>query len=175
MVTLDKRALIIGRFQPFHNGHLRVVRKIATGGAQFILGIGSAQVSHTQENPFTAGERILMISRALEEAGLPTHFFIPIEDVNRHSVWVSHVESLCPPFDVVYTNNPLSKRLFSERGYRVVSSPLYNRKVYSGTEIRRRIAAGGRWEHLVPPAVKRTITAIHGVGRIRELVSNGKG
>ncbi len=53
-------ALLIGRFQPFHNGHLEVVKTISKKCDRMIIGIGSAQLSHTFENPFTAGERHLI-------------------------------------------------------------------------------------------------------------------
>src|SRR5256885_9498938 len=51
------RALFVGRFQPFHRGHLSMVKRILESNSEIIVGIGSAQYSHTGENPFTAGER----------------------------------------------------------------------------------------------------------------------
>ncbi|EQD45121.1 nicotinamide-nucleotide adenylyltransferase, partial [mine drainage metagenome] len=51
------RAFVVGRFQPFHNGHLHVIKEILSQYSSVIIGIGSAQYSHTMENPFTAGER----------------------------------------------------------------------------------------------------------------------
>jgi nicotinamide-nucleotide adenylyltransferase len=126
--------LLIGRFQPFLLGHLEVVRKIAKECDELIIGIGSAQISHTFDNPFTAGERHLMISRALREDGIKDFFLVPIVDINQYGVWVSHVRSMVPPFERVYTNNPLTKRLFSN-GYEV-PLPMFKRSV-SGTEIRR--------------------------------------
>ena len=90
-------ALLIGRFQPFHLGHLEVVKAIAKECDRLIVGIGSAQLSHTFENPFTAGERHLMISRALTDEGLHNFFLVPIVDINRYAVWVAHVSSLVPP------------------------------------------------------------------------------
>ncbi|MBP7820288.1 MAG: adenylyltransferase/cytidyltransferase family protein, partial [Candidatus Methanofastidiosum sp.] len=53
------RALYIGRFQPFHLGHLHVVKLILNSSKEIIIAIGSSQVSHTIQNPFTAGERFL--------------------------------------------------------------------------------------------------------------------
>jgi nicotinamide-nucleotide adenylyltransferase len=160
--------LLIGRFQPFHKGHLEVVRSIAKKCDSLIIGIGSAQYSHTVENPFTAGERHLMISRALKEEGMEEYFLVPIVDINRYAVWVSHVVSLVPPFEVVFTNNNLTRRLFSEASYQVRDSPMFNRELYSGTEIRRRMATGEDWKGLVPPAVAKVIGEIDGVGRIRD-------
>ena len=166
--------LLIGRFQPFHKGHLEVVRSIAKKCDSLIIGIGSAQYSHTVENPFTAGERHLMISRALKEEGLDEYFLVPIVDINRYSVWVSHVVSLVPPFEVVFTNNNLTRRLFSEASYQVRDSPMFNREIYSGTEIRRRMASGQAWKDLVPPAVVKVIDEIDGVGRIKALTPNAR-
>ncbi|HOE53368.1 MAG TPA: nicotinamide-nucleotide adenylyltransferase [Methanomassiliicoccales archaeon] len=166
--------LLIGRFQPFHLGHLEVVRKIARECDELIIGIGSAQISHTLDNPFTAGERHLMISRALREDGIRDFFLVPIVDINQYGIWVSHVRSMVPPFERVYTNNPLTKRLFREAGYEVSASPMFNRSQYSGTEIRRRMVAGDDWRGYVPRAVAEVIDSIDGVRRLRDLAGKGE-
>jgi len=49
------RGLYIGRFQPYHLGHQAVLEKIAREMDEIIIVIGSAEASHTLENPFTAG------------------------------------------------------------------------------------------------------------------------
>ncbi|MCK4971534.1 MAG: adenylyltransferase/cytidyltransferase family protein, partial [Thermoplasmata archaeon] len=41
------RALVIGRFQPFHNGHLAVVREIAEDTEEVLIGIAAAADDHT--------------------------------------------------------------------------------------------------------------------------------
>ncbi len=165
--------LLIGRFQPFHLGHLEVVRKIAKECDELIIGIGSAQISHTFDNPFTAGERHLLISRALRDEGIRDFFLVPIVDINQYGVWVSHVRSMVPPFERVYTNNPLTRRLFSEAGYEVSASPMFNRSQYSGTEIRRRMVSGNDWKRFVPKAVAEVIESIDGVKRLRDLEAVG--
>ncbi len=165
------RGLVIGRYQPFHNGHLEIIREIMSDPdcTELIIIIGSAQVSHTLENPFTAGERILMLDAAINEANIKNCFLIPIIDINRYAVWVSHVESLVPPIDIVYTNNALTHRLFTEKGYRVKSPKLYDRIKYSGTKIRELMLSGGDWQSLVPPSVARIISEIDGINRLKEL------
>lgn len=169
------RGLLIGRFQPFHNGHVYVIKEISKEVDEIIIGIGSAQLSHSLENPFTAGERVMMISKSLYENGIDKNYYIiPIPDVNNNSLWVSHLKSLTPPFSKVYSGNPLVKRLFLEQGIKVVTPPLYNRKEYSGTEIRRRILEGEPWEDLVPKAVVDVIEEIDGVNRIRDLLKGDK-
>ena len=81
--------------------------------------------------------------------------------------------SMSPPFKRVYTNNPLTKRLFQEAGFEVRDSPLYNREVYSGTEIRRRMVADEEWRSLIPGAVAEVIDDIDGVGRLKDISGGG--
>ena len=162
------RALFIGRFQPFHNGHLAMVKRILETNDEIIVGIGSAQYSHTGENPFTAGERYEMIKRALDAEGIHNYHLVPIPDTHVHSIWVSHIRSLVPHFDVVYSNSDLVVRLFGEHGVKVLSPPLVDRERLSGTVLRQRMLKGGEWEPLVPPAVAAYIREIEGVARIQE-------
>lgn len=162
------RAFFIGRFQPFHNGHLSMVRRILETNDEVIIGIGSAQYSHTGENPFTAGERYEMIKRALDAEGIHVYHIVPIPDTHVHSVWVSHILSLVPKFDVVYTNSDLVIRLFREHGLKMLSPPLMDREALSGTAVRERMRKGGDWRSLVPKAVADYIQEIDGVERIRE-------
>ncbi|MCX9013743.1 MAG: nicotinamide-nucleotide adenylyltransferase [Candidatus Methanoperedens sp.] len=166
-----RRGLYLGRFQPYHLGHHEVLKKIATEVDEIIIGIGSAQISHEIENPFTAGERVLMVSRAIEELDIK-HYVIPIEDIRRNSLWVSHVMSMVPPFDVAYTNNPLVIELLSEAGIDVRESPLFKRNSYSGTEIRRRMLENEKWEQFVPDKVVEIINEIDGVKRLRTVAQS---
>jgi nicotinamide-nucleotide adenylyltransferase len=163
------RALIVGRFQPFHNGHFEIIKTVLERNSSVIIGIGSAQYSHTLKDPFTAGERHLMISETLEEAKISNFYLVPIEDVNSNPLWVAHVEALTPRFDIVYTNNSLVKRLFKEKNYKVESLKLLNRSDWSGTRIRERMLKGDDWEQFVPQPVARIIKEIDGPQRIRDL------
>ncbi|MFC7044919.1 nicotinamide-nucleotide adenylyltransferase [Halobacteriaceae archaeon GCM10025711] len=160
------RGFYIGRFQPYHNGHHNVVRRIAEEVDELVVGIGSADQSHTVKNPFTAGERIMMITKSLVDLDLVT-YAVPIEDLNRNSVWVSHVQSMSPAFDVAYSNNPLVIQLFSEAGIEVRQSRMFNRDVLEGTEVRNRMVDGGDWEELVPDAVVDVVEEIDGIDRIQ--------
>lgn len=163
-----KRGFYVGRFQPYHNGHQAVLSELARTCDEIIIGVGSAQLSHTLENPYTAGERVLMITRALTALHCP-YYVIPIEDVQRNALWAAHVMSMTPPFDTCYSSNPLVVRLFCEAGVEVQSPAMYKRDRHSGTEIRRRMLAGESWESLVPPAVVTVIREIDGVERLRQI------
>lgn len=160
------RGFYIGRFQPFHNGHLNMVKQIADDVDELVLGIGSADDSHTVRNPFTAGERIMMITKSLVEFDLVT-YAVPIEDLERNSVWVSHVQSMSPDFDVAYSNNPLVIQLFREAGIEIRQSPMFNREVLEGSEVRERMITDGDWESLVPAAVVDVVDEMNGIERIQ--------
>lgn len=147
------RGLLIGRYQPFHKGHLEVLREALSRCDELIVGIGSAQESHTIENPFTVGERIEMIRRCLGKKDLARTIIVPISDINRYAIWVSHVRSQVPPFQVVFTNNPLTRSLFEEKGFKVLSTKMYDREKYSGTKIRELMMKRGRWADLVPKQI----------------------
>ena len=162
------RGFYIGRFQPFHDGHREMTDRIAEEVDEVVVGIGSADASHTVRNPFTAGERIMMLSRVLDELDKQT-YVVPLEDINRNSVWASHVESMSPNFDVAYSNNPLVIRLFEEDGIEVRQSEMYNRGDLKGSRIRSRMIEGKDWEHLVPDAVVDVIDEVDGLQRLRQI------
>ena len=165
------RAILIGRMQPVHNGHMEIIRQILDEVDEIIIGIGSAQLSHELKDPFTAGERIVMISQALAEKGVdPSRYYIiPMQDINFNAIWVSHVKMLTPPFSIVYSGNSLVKQLFTEEGFEVRQPPLYDRLHLSGTEVRRRILEDENWQELVPSATVDVIHEINGIERIRNL------
>jgi len=166
-----KRGLFVGRFQPFHVGHLKAVKDILEKLDELVIVVGSSQYSHRVDNPFTAGERVTMIRTALEEEGIsPSRYWIvPVPDVHVHMTWVAQVLGYTPKFSVVYTNEPLTRRLFIEAGYDVKPVPFYRREVYSATEIRKRMLNGKNWEELLPSSVVKFIKEIDGVKRLRDL------
>ena len=166
-----RRGLFVGRFQPFHLGHGEAIRGIVEEADELIIVIGSSQKSHDLDNPFTAGERIAMIRAALDEMKIEPskYYLIPVPDSTMHSLWASRVVAYCPPFDNVYSNEPLTRRLFKEAGRIVKGVPMFHREVYSATEIRRRILADEDWRGLLPKSVVRVIEEINGVERLKEL------
>lgn len=165
------RGLVIGRFQPFHLGHRYLIERIGEEVDEIVVGIGSAGRSHTRENPLTSGERVHIVQNTLERMDAKT-YLIPIDDIERNSLWVKHVETLCPAFDIAYTNNPLVERLFEEDGYEVRGTPLHERDRYRGSEIRRRMLTGEEWDHLVPDTVTVAMDEIGGVERLRRITDD---
>jgi nicotinamide-nucleotide adenylyltransferase len=165
------RGLYVGRFQPFHLGHLEAIKEVLNDADELVVVIGSAQYSHNINNPFTAGERLVMIRRALQEAGIDQSrlWVVPVPDVHLHMLWVSALEGYTPHFNIVYSNEPLTRRLFTEAGYKVKSIRFFQRKLYTSTLVRERMLKGESWTTLVPTSVADFINEIDGVNRLRDL------
>ena len=165
------RGILIGRMQPIHKGHIQVIKKILEEVDEIIIGIGSAQLSHELKNPFTAGERIVMVSQALAEENIHPgrYYIIPMEDVNFNAIWAAHVKMMTPPFSIVYSGNPLVKQLFEEEGYEVKNPPLFDRLRLSGSEVRRKILSDENWQDLVANSTIEVIAEIEGVKRLKNL------
>ncbi len=163
------KALFIGRFQPFHTGHLFVIQRLSTQYEELIIGIGSSQYHDTSENPFSYEERKQMISKSLEAAGICAYRIVAIPDIHDPPRWVTHVQGIVPNFDVVIANNPFTRKLFSKEGFLVKGTAYFDRKRYSGKEIRRRMIENEPWTDLVPQAVVKIIRQIQGVERVKKL------
>lgn len=163
------RALILGRFQPPHLGHLAAIAKASKRHDEVIVVVGSAQESFTMLNPFTAGERMEMLRAGLAERRVKNTILIPLADIHRHGEWVAYVESFAPPFDEVVTNNPLTKLLFEAAKYRVRTGELYRRATCSATRIRERLRLGRSIDDAVSPAVRAILRRIRAGRRLREL------
>ncbi len=165
------RALFPGRFQPFHLGHLNVVKWALQEFDEAIILVGSASESHTLYNPFTAGERVEMIFNSLKEYA-PRIFIIPLMESFENKNWIHDVELVTPRFDVIVSRNPLV--VAGSKEYKVVQPPQFNREKYNSTLIRSLMLNGGNWRDLVPPEVYEYINSINGVERIREIAKSDK-
>jgi len=117
-----------------------------------------------------------MIHRALSQAGLDMErlWIVPVPDVNLHMLWVSALEGYTPKFNIVYSNEPLTRRLFMEAGYSVCDLPYFDRKIYNSTLVREKIIQDNSWTTLVPKAVADFIKEIDGVNRLRDLARSDK-
>jgi nicotinamide-nucleotide adenylyltransferase len=164
--------VLVGRFQPFHNGHLEAVKYALKKVDYLYIVIGSSQKSHERDNPFTAGERIAMIKSALDSKNVkPAKWMaIPIADTVSHALWPAILKTTVPPFDLVFTNDGLTTRLLKEQGIKVEAVPYFQRSNYSATNVRNRILEEKDWEKLVPDSVASLVREMGGVERVRSMI-----
>jgi nicotinamide-nucleotide adenylyltransferase len=164
---------MLGRFQPFHKGHLALTKQILSECDELLIIIGSAQFNFIDKDPFSAGERVLMIHEALKEAGvdLSRCYIIPVANDENNARWLAYIRSMVPPFDVLYSGNEFVKHLTrSQDSSIVIEDPVFAEiNEYNGANIRRLMQEGKPWEHLVPPAVAKVIQQVGGIVRINML------
>ena len=86
-------AVYVGRFQPFHNGHLALLQRALQEAPLCVVVLGSAHQARTPKNPFTWQERAEMIQLALPEADRARLRFVPVRDYYNEARWVQAVRS----------------------------------------------------------------------------------
>ena len=160
-----KKGLILGRFQPFHLGHLRLIEAVNDDNLEPIICIGSAQEGRTKDNPFTTEERRIMVEAVVSRLDCEYRIY-EIPDVNNNDLYVSHLETFVPDFDTVYSGNSLVLKLFKAAGYRIVMPEMVNRDVWEGAAIRQAMMVGDEWETAVPPQI---VSIIHDLNVIEKL------
>ncbi len=167
-----KRGLYIGRFQPFHKGHLNSLKWCSDKVDELIIAVGSSDKSFELRNPFTAGERIEIIRENIIteiKEKRDKIILIPVPDVGVHLLWTYNIDLLVPRYNTVFTNDPFTSMLYKERGVEIIHPDLISREVMSATEVRHRIASDKNWQELVPTPTIKLINEIEGVDRVKNL------
>lgn len=176
-----KTALFVGRFQPFHNGHLDVIKEIINdpGIDKVKIAIGSSQESFTQRNPFTFEERRLMIERHIRDnfTGTENNRYSDISiyslpDINRPKIWPLYVRGLVGHFDIIFSNNKENViDLFQKYNNRlkVEIRTTHIQFEWHATQIRQFICEYKGWHENVPLSTIKVIEECCGDLRIRAL------
>lgn len=138
-------AVIIGRFQPFHLGHLYLIKYATSKATKIVIFIGSSNVTNVN-NPFSYKKRKKMIEQTLLEHNLSKKVIsiIPIKDYPSDTLWLRKVLQKCKHIDVIIGHNSWVNNLFIEKGYEVIIPPFYKRNIYSGTKIRKNLRKSGK-------------------------------
>ena len=165
----------MGRFQPFHLGHLDLAKQILDECDEVIIAITSSQFNYLEKDPFTAGERIEMIHNSLTESSLELSrcFVIAIENQFNVSTWASYLKSALPYFDKVYSGNNYVSMLLGDFSIDVVTPVFLDRTQFNATKIRSMIISDGNWRECVPPAVYELLTEINAKNRLT-VISNSE-
>ncbi|MFA6305133.1 MAG: nicotinamide-nucleotide adenylyltransferase [Candidatus Gracilibacteria bacterium] len=162
-----KSALFIGRFQPFHKGHLEVIKEILEKNDRIYIAIGSAENSFLPENPMTASERFQIIDESLKEAKIPSEKYriIPIRNINNYYLWFEHVNTYIPPYDTLYTGSEIVKACYLGKTVKIKN--LKRKFEISATKIRKLILEDKKWEEYVPKACANLIKKFDIPSRIK--------
>jgi nicotinamide-nucleotide adenylyltransferase len=154
-----KKACFVLRAQPFHLGHLKVIKLILKEYDKIVIIIGSFQESKTDKNPFTFRERKKMIEESLksERIGKGRYEIIGVADVHDDKLWVENILKKSK-FDVIFTMNSWTRRCFEAFDIPVKEHPIFDD--ISATKIRSMIKEKKEWERLVPEEVEKILKKI---------------
>lgn len=160
-----------GRFQPFHREHLEYALRARERCRRLIVGItnpdptwvkheASSNHRHTAgSNPFTYIERALMVEGSLLDTGFEARDFVVVPfPIQEPSLCRFYVPEGVVHFVRVYSQWEEEKaRRLRAQGFAVEVLDRGRDKGISGSEVRRLLQAGLRWEDLVPEAAARVI------------------
>jgi bifunctional NMN adenylyltransferase/nudix hydrolase len=85
-------AILIGRFQPFHNGHATLLKQALEMADHALVVLGSSFRARNAKNPFTWEERAAMIIASFDEADARRIIFVPVRDYYNDVRWAAAVE-----------------------------------------------------------------------------------
>ncbi len=160
---------MMGRFQPFHLGHMELAKQILSECDEVIIALTGSQFNYIEKDPFTSGERIEMIHLSLKEEGIDLSkcYVIGIENQFNVATWASYLKSALPEFQKIYSGNDYVAMLLADSGYEVVNPKFLEREKFNATRIRKMIKNDEDWENFVPKGVSQIIKKINGVNRIK--------
>ncbi len=144
--------LFLGRFQPFHRGHLKCLEQIRKHAQDVIVAIGSAQYSRDGRNPLAYDERRDVIRHAIEREnlGFKNVFFIPIPDIHNERLWMQNIKLLFGDSIVMNTNNDWVRGLAKDAGIRLAEKLAFDVGKLNGSNARELMRTGGEWRSIVP-------------------------
>lgn len=87
-------AVVIGRFQPVHQGHINLFKRAAQISKNRLILVGSSFIARNIKNPFTYDERRNMINAACSELRNGNFNIAPItDDLYNDTVWLGNVQT----------------------------------------------------------------------------------
>ena len=135
-------------------GHLEALQFALSKVDNLWVGLGSSNVPVEKTNPFSAEQRKEMILSSIDDSMKKkiSIYFIP--DLDNHIKWIEKIDTIVPKFEIIFSNDELTKHLYSKRSIKVESIPFVNRDKLSGTKIRELIISDQKWDDLVPEGTK---------------------
>lgn len=132
--------IVLGRFQPFHNGHASLVKAAAQHAGDdgtLVIAIGSAQAEWEPKNPWSAEEREAMIRAWAVHENIELNV-VRIEDINDAPRWVEHATDHHGT-GVLVTSDEATAELYEASEWKVIRVDLSERETFEGWRVRQTI------------------------------------
>jgi len=159
-------ALLIGRFNPLHRAHCWLIERMIQDNDVVLIGVGSAQESNTQRNPYSVNVRIAMLRNVF---GDRIKVF-PIRDLGtgiHTQEWINNVIGKCMELNLPVPNHyycGCHDDSLWYQGYFSGSNPI---KKQVGDELIYSHPSENRALHIL----ERTATIYPSATRIREYIN----
>lgn len=146
-----KIGLVVGRFQPFHKGHLYLFKKSLTACNKIIIAVGSSNINN-EDNPLSYRTRVKMLKKVISEERIAYKVIKIVSSPDHPSddVWFNKLLKNAGKFDVAFGNNGWTNDILEKAGYKVIKIPFLDRKIYQGVFIRKLFIENKKWENRVP-------------------------
>ena len=161
--------LLIGRFQPFHLGHLAALQFAIPKVDKLWLGLGSSNKPIEKNNPFSIEERKKMILSSIDDSIQNKISIFPIPDLDNHVRWIQNIDTIVPDYEIIFSNDPMTEHLYSKRNVQVIAIPFLKRDQLSGTRLRDLIKSDQKWNDLVPEGTKLILENLDAKNRLKIL------
>ena len=161
--------LLIGRFQPFHLGHLAALQFAIPKVDKLWLGLGSSNKPIEKNNPFSIEERKKMILSSIDDSIQNKISIFPIPDLDNHVKWIQNIDTIVPDYEIIFSNDPMTEHLYSKRNVQVFAIPFLKRDQLSGTRLRDLIKSDQKWDDLVPEGTKLILENLDAKNRLKIL------
>lgn len=163
-----KVGVVLGRFQPFHKGHLSYVLLALKESKTLIIGITTPGKKPTQyepqapqrfgkrNNPFNFLERRKMIKDALAEEGVDLQRvkFIHFKP-ERVDLWFKKVPRNVTYFLILRTKDKNQAVEMRSQGLKVRTLKVIKEDAYKGFNVRKLLKADSKWINLVPESTAK--------------------
>lgn len=99
--------VLIGRFQPFHNAHLEIIKRATALTDQLVIITGSAAQPRTYKNPFTSDERARMIKAATGGLSIRISIEENMDTMYNDQAWAVRVQSIVSKYRILGTKTAI--------------------------------------------------------------------
>jgi bifunctional NMN adenylyltransferase/nudix hydrolase len=99
--------VLIGRFQPFHNAHLEIIKRATALTDNLVIITGSANQPRTYKNPFTSAERERMIKAATGGLTLKIHVESNPDTIYNDQAWAVRIQSIVSRYRILGTKTAI--------------------------------------------------------------------
>jgi cytidyltransferase-like protein len=128
------KIVVLGRFQPLHNGHAHLITSAAEHGDDITVAIGSSEAPESADNPWSAEERSEMVTLWAQSAGIVVEV-VCISDIDDPPNWVAHARRFHGE-GVLVTSDATTAELYRDSGWKVIEITMNERQNLEGWRVR---------------------------------------